>query len=66
VNLQIVRVFIALRQFALDYFELNQKLENFMRETNMQFHDVYQAFAELSGQKKLENNSRNPIGYQHY
>jgi len=30
INLQIVRTFIALRQFALGYVELNRKLEEFL------------------------------------
>ena len=46
VNIQIVRVFIALRQYALGYAEIYQKLENFMVETNLQFNDIYQALAE--------------------
>lgn len=41
VNILIVRAFIALRQYALGYAELNQKLEIFMQETNMQFSDIY-------------------------
>ncbi len=39
VNIQIVRAFVTLRQFALGYAELNQKLETFMVETNMQFNE---------------------------
>jgi phage regulator Rha-like protein len=62
INIQIVRAFIALRQYALGYAELNQKLENFMIETNMQFNDIYQALTEMAGQKETEK-SRNPIGY---
>ncbi len=62
INIQIVRAFIALRQYALGYAELNQKLENFMIETNMQFNDIYQALTELASRKELEKN-RTPIGY---
>ena len=58
VNIQIVRAFIMLRQYALGYAELNQKLENFMIETNMQFNDIYRALTELASQKELENKSR--------
>jgi phage regulator Rha-like protein len=65
INIQIVRAFIALRQFALDYAELNQKLEKFMIETNMQFNEVYHVLTELAGQKKLDEKPRNPIGYRH-
>jgi hypothetical protein len=60
INLQIVRAFIALRHYAMGYAELNQKLENFMIETNMQFNDIYQALTELADKK---DKPRNAIGY---
>lgn len=62
VNIQIVRAFIILRQYALGYTELNQKLETFMLETNMQFNDIYQALTELASQKE-EAKSRKRVGY---
>jgi len=63
INIQIVRAFVLLRQYALGYAELNQKLENFMIETNMQFNDVYQALTELMSIKE-EQNKRKPIGFR--
>ena len=63
VNIQIVRAFIMLRQYALGYAELNSKLENFMIETNMQFSDIYQALTELASQKELEDKPRKRVGY---
>ncbi|GHV52158.1 hypothetical protein FACS1894181_15010 [Bacteroidia bacterium] len=63
VNIQIVRAFVALRQFALRYAELKQQLDNFMVETNMQFNEIYQALTELAEQKKKEDKPRLPIGY---
>ena len=63
VNIQIVRAFIALRQYALGYAELNQKLESFMIETNMQFNDIYQALTEMSSLKNNQNKPKNKIGY---
>jgi len=63
INIQIVRAFIILRQYALGYAELNQKMEAFMIETNMQFNDIYQALTELATRKELGEKSRNPIGY---
>ena len=63
VNIEIVRAFVMLRQYALGYAELNQKLENFMVETNMQFNEVYQALTELAEQKKMLEKSLNPIGF---
>ncbi|MFG5856614.1 ORF6N domain-containing protein [Dysgonomonas sp. Shenzhen-Wh21] len=63
VNIQIVRAFIMLRQYALGYAELNQKLESFMIETNMQFNEVYQALTELASRKELEDKSRKRVGF---
>ena len=63
VNIEIVRVFVMLRQYVLGYAELNQKLENFMVETNMQFNEVYQVLTELAERKKALEKPRNPIGF---
>ena len=63
INIQIVRAFIVLRQYALGYAELNKKLEMFMLETNIQFNDIYQALTELATKKELEEKPRNPVGY---
>lgn len=62
VNIQIVRAFIALRQYALGYAELYQKLENFMLETNLQFNDIYQALAEMASLNNKQNKTKE-IGY---
>jgi len=63
VNISIMRAFVALRQYALGYAELNRKLEDFMIETNMQFSDIYQALTELASQKELDNKPRKRVGY---
>ena len=63
INIQIVHAFVILRQYALGYAELNQKLENFMIETNMQFNDIYQALTELMSVKE-EQAKRKPIGFR--
>jgi hypothetical protein len=63
VNINIMRAFVLLRQYALGYAELNQKLENFMIETNMQFNDIYQALTELMSIKE-EQTKRKPIGFR--
>jgi hypothetical protein len=63
-NIQIVRAFVALRQYALGYAELNRKLEEFMVETNMQFNDIYQALTEIAEQKNdAKNKPRRRIGF---
>ena len=66
VNILIVRAFVSLRQFALGYAELNQKLESFMMETNLQFSDIYQALTEMASQNEQEKKPINPIGYLTY
>jgi len=66
VNILIVRAFVTLRQFALGYAELNQKLESFMMETNMQFSDIYQALTEMASQNEQDKKPLNPIGYLSY
>jgi hypothetical protein len=63
VNINIMRAFVVLRQYALGYAELNKKLENFMIETNMQFNEVYQALTELAEKKKELEKPRMPIGF---
>ena len=63
VNISIRRAFVALRQYILGYAELNQKLETFMIETNMQFNDIYQALTELASKKELEEKPRKRVGY---
>ena len=64
VNIDIIRAFVTLRRYALGYAELNQKLENFMIETNMQFSDIYQALTELASKRELEEKPRKPIGFK--
>lgn len=64
VNIEIVRAFIALRQYALGYDALNSKLELFMKETNMQFSDVYEALAEMASRQENEQPPRQPVGFK--
>lgn len=63
INISIMRAFVALRQYAMGYAELSQRLENFMLETNMQFNEVYQALTELASIKELENKPRKRVGF---
>ena len=66
INFLIIRAFIALRQFAPGYAELNKKIENFMMETNMQFSDIYQALAKMASQQEQAKKSLHPVGYLTY
>ncbi len=63
VNISIVRAFVALRRYAVDYADLNLKLEKFMSDTNLQIDDIYQVLKELTNRKKPEQKPRNPVGY---
>ncbi|KAA6340079.1 hypothetical protein EZS27_012022, partial [termite gut metagenome] len=65
VNIQIMRAFVTLRQFALGYAELKQQLDSFMLDTNLQFNEIYQALTELAEQRKIETK-RKPIGFKVY
>jgi hypothetical protein len=61
VNIQIMRAFVAIRQFALGYAELKQQLDDFMLTTNLQFNEIYQALTELAEQRKQEETPRKRI-----
>lgn len=64
INIQIVRAFVILRQYALGYAELSEKLEKFILETNMQFNDIYQALTELASLKKEKQEPRRILGFR--
>lgn len=63
INIQIVRAFVILRQYALGYAELSEKLEKFMLETNMQFNDIYQALTELARLKEEKTKPKRIPGF---
>ena len=60
INIQIIRAFILIRQNTLLFAEINQKLENFMLDTNLQFNEIYQALQELAIKKVTP---RKVVGY---
>ena len=62
VNISIMRAFVRIRELTFGYTELNQKIENFMKEANMQFSEIYQVLTELTEQNKKEK-PRRPVGY---
>lgn len=63
INISIMRAFVKIREFSSNYAELNQKLETFMIETNIQFNEVYQALTELASKKELEDRPRQRVGF---
>jgi hypothetical protein len=63
INLDIVRAFIALRQYALGYAELKKELKEFMIATNTQFSEIYELFDEFSKHKQELEKPPNRIGF---
>jgi hypothetical protein len=65
-NIAIVRAFIALREMAMHYKELAQKIEELEKKYNKQFGDVYQALNLLLEERneEEEQKSREPIGFK--
>ncbi len=66
VNIAIVRAFIALREMAMHYKELAQKIEELEKKYNKQFGDIYQALNLLLEERDEETEQRNrePIGFK--
>src|SRR5690606_15240236 len=65
-SVAIVRVFIALKKFTLNYQELAGKLEELERTYNRQFKDVYEAVNYLLQKDKQEiaYKERKKIGFK--
>ena len=70
-NIVIMRAFVMLRQYALNYADLNQKIEKFIQETNVRFEDndvrtneIFALLKELLEHKKELEKPSNPIGFR--
>jgi phage regulator Rha-like protein len=66
VNIQIVRAFVLLRQYALTHPDLTSKLKELESKYNKQFNDVYEALNYLLNKDKqrTEQQQRKRIGYK--
>ena len=66
VNIAIVRAFIALREMAMQYKELEKKIGLLEDKFDMQFMDIYAALGTLIGDKEKSKNweEREPIGFK--
>jgi phage regulator Rha-like protein len=66
VNIQIVRAFVLLRQYALTNADLTNKLKELENIYNTQFKDVYEALNYLLTRDKQESDQklRKRIGYK--
>lgn len=58
VNISIIRAFIALREFALNFKELSEYITELEKKYNKQFSDVYEALDYLMEEKKIEVEQR--------
>ena len=65
-SVNIVRAFIVLKRFALNYKDLTNKLKELENKYNKQFKDVYEAINYLLEKDKQEINQkeRKRIGYK--
>jgi len=73
INRKVMRAFVMLRQYALNYSELKHELDNFMRETNtrldkndINFETIFNLLDELISHKKELEKPSNPIGFRTY
>jgi hypothetical protein len=71
INKNIMRAFVAIRQYVLNYSELKHELDDFIRETNakfdkndMKFDALFELFDEYIAYKKELEKPRNPIGFR--
>jgi len=70
-NIKIMRAFVAIRQYVLNYSELKHELDNFIHETNsrldrndIKFDMLFQLFDEYIAHKKELEKPSNPIGFR--
>ena len=65
-SITVVRAFIALKQFALNYKEITKALKELENKYNKQFKDVYEAINYLLQKDKqdTEQTERKRIGYK--
>jgi len=62
-NRNIMRAFVAVQQYALDYAELKRELEMYMNKTDGKIDDIYKALDVLMSHKKELEQPRRPIGF---
>ena len=66
INIAIVRAFVMIRQFALTYQELNEKLLALEKKHNQKFTDIDQVLNYLikKDQQVIQQTARKQIGYK--
>ena len=70
-NIVIMRAFVMIRQYVLNYAELNQKIEKFIQEANVKFenndvrtNEIFELLKELLEHKRELEKPSNPIGFE--
>lgn len=61
VNIEIMRAFVLMRRYYMDYKELKLHIEKLEKEMNRKFRDIYEALNYLLDPPKPK---RNPIGFR--
>ena len=66
-NILVMRAFVMIRQYALNYAELNQKIEKLssrLDDTDVKTNEIFELLKELLEHKKELEKPRNPIGFR--
>ena len=66
VNINIMRTFVLIRQFALTYQELSEQLKDLEKRHNQKFNDIEEVLKYLiqKDQKQIQQNERKQVGYK--
>jgi hypothetical protein len=64
VNISIMRTFVLIRQYHLDYKELKQQIKKLEKEMNFKFKDIYEALNYLINPPTSEKKERSAIGFR--
>jgi hypothetical protein len=66
-NIVVMRAFVMLRQYVLNYAELNQKIEKLtarLDDNDVKTNEIFKLLKELLEHKKELEKPRNPIGFR--
>jgi len=66
-NIVVMRAFVMVRQYALNYAELNQKIEKLnsrLDDNDMKTNEIFELLKELLEHKKELEKPRKPIGFR--
>jgi hypothetical protein len=65
-NIAVMRAFVLMRQFALTYQELSEKLLELEKQHNQKFDDIEQVLNYLiqKDNQKMQQTTRKQVGYK--